>query len=130
MEYEPVIGLEVHAQLLTRSKIFCGCSTAFGEEPNHPDLSCLHRTARFSSGHESEGGGVCDQAGTGHLLPDRTLQPLCAEELLLPRSSQGISDLHVRVSPRGGWVHRDHGRRAEGNEFKSSGSIWRRMQGS
>ena len=34
MEYEPVIGLEVHAQLLTRSKIFCGCSTAFGEEPN------------------------------------------------------------------------------------------------
>lgn len=34
MKYEPVIGLEVHAQLLTRSKIFCGCSTAFGEEPN------------------------------------------------------------------------------------------------
>lgn len=34
MEYEPVIGLEVHAQLLTRSKIFCGCSTSFGEEPN------------------------------------------------------------------------------------------------
>lgn len=34
MDYEAVIGLEVHAQLLTRSKIFCGCSTAFGEEPN------------------------------------------------------------------------------------------------
>ncbi len=34
VEYEPVIGLEVHAQLLTRSKIFCGCSTSFGEEPN------------------------------------------------------------------------------------------------
>jgi len=34
MDYEPVIGLEVHAQLLTRSKIFCGCSTSFGEEPN------------------------------------------------------------------------------------------------
>jgi aspartyl-tRNA(Asn)/glutamyl-tRNA(Gln) amidotransferase subunit B len=34
VKYEPVIGLEVHAQLLTRSKIFCGCSTAFGEEPN------------------------------------------------------------------------------------------------
>jgi aspartyl-tRNA(Asn)/glutamyl-tRNA(Gln) amidotransferase subunit B len=34
VEYEPVIGLEVHAQLETRSKIFCGCSTAFGEEPN------------------------------------------------------------------------------------------------
>ena len=32
--YETVIGLEVHAQLLTRSKMFCGCATAFGAEPN------------------------------------------------------------------------------------------------
>jgi aspartyl-tRNA(Asn)/glutamyl-tRNA(Gln) amidotransferase subunit B len=35
MKYEAVIGLEVHAQLLTKSKIFCGCSTKFGEAPNH-----------------------------------------------------------------------------------------------
>jgi aspartyl-tRNA(Asn)/glutamyl-tRNA(Gln) amidotransferase subunit B len=34
MRYEPVIGLEIHAQLLTASKIFCGCSTAFGAAPN------------------------------------------------------------------------------------------------
>jgi aspartyl-tRNA(Asn)/glutamyl-tRNA(Gln) amidotransferase subunit B len=34
MEFEPVIGLEVHAQLKTRTKIFCGCSTRFGAEPN------------------------------------------------------------------------------------------------
>ena len=34
MKYEPVIGLEVHAQLLTESKLFCGCSTQFGREPN------------------------------------------------------------------------------------------------
>ncbi|HID10421.1 MAG TPA: Asp-tRNA(Asn)/Glu-tRNA(Gln) amidotransferase subunit GatB [Candidatus Latescibacteria bacterium] len=34
MEYEAVIGLEVHAQLLTESKLFCGCSTKFGAEPN------------------------------------------------------------------------------------------------
>jgi len=32
--YEPVIGLEVHVQLLTASKIFCGCSTRFGDPPN------------------------------------------------------------------------------------------------
>ena len=34
MQYETVIGLEVHAHLLTRTKIFCGCSTAFGAPPN------------------------------------------------------------------------------------------------
>ena len=34
IEYEPVIGLEIHAQLQTRTKIFCGCSTAFGAPPN------------------------------------------------------------------------------------------------
>jgi aspartyl-tRNA(Asn)/glutamyl-tRNA(Gln) amidotransferase subunit B len=34
MKYEPIIGLEVHAQLLTESKIFCGCSTQFGRQPN------------------------------------------------------------------------------------------------
>jgi aspartyl-tRNA(Asn)/glutamyl-tRNA(Gln) amidotransferase subunit B len=34
LEYEAIIGLEVHAQLFTESKIFCGCSTGFGALPN------------------------------------------------------------------------------------------------
>jgi aspartyl-tRNA(Asn)/glutamyl-tRNA(Gln) amidotransferase subunit B len=34
MQFETVIGLEVHAQLSTRTKIFCGCSTEFGKPPN------------------------------------------------------------------------------------------------
>src|SRR5690348_14509266 len=33
-EYEAVIGMEVHAELLTESKMFCGCRNAFGGEPN------------------------------------------------------------------------------------------------
>jgi aspartyl-tRNA(Asn)/glutamyl-tRNA(Gln) amidotransferase subunit B len=42
MEFEAVIGLEVHAQLLTDSKIFCGCSTKFGAPPNtHTCPVCL-----------------------------------------------------------------------------------------
>ncbi len=41
-DFQVVIGLEVHAQLLTRSKIFCGCSTEFGSEPNtHTCPVCL-----------------------------------------------------------------------------------------
>ncbi len=40
--WEAVIGLEVHAQLLTRTKLFCGCATSFGAEPNtHVCPTCL-----------------------------------------------------------------------------------------
>jgi aspartyl-tRNA(Asn)/glutamyl-tRNA(Gln) amidotransferase subunit B len=42
MTYEPVIGLEVHAQLATQTKIFCGCSASFGADPNsHGCPVCL-----------------------------------------------------------------------------------------
>ncbi len=42
MNYEAIIGLEVHAQLLTKTKIFCGCSTEFGAPPNtHTCPVCL-----------------------------------------------------------------------------------------
>ncbi|MHB8250604.1 Asp-tRNA(Asn)/Glu-tRNA(Gln) amidotransferase subunit GatB [Acidithiobacillus ferruginosus] len=42
MDWEVVIGLEVHAQLNTTTKIFCGCPTAFGAEPNlHTCPVCL-----------------------------------------------------------------------------------------
>ena len=42
MDFEPVIGLEIHAQLLTDTKIFCGCSAKFGAAPNtHVCPVCL-----------------------------------------------------------------------------------------
>ena len=40
--WEPVIGLEIHAQLLTQTKLFCGCETSFGDPPNtHTCPVCL-----------------------------------------------------------------------------------------
>ncbi len=42
VEYEPVIGLEIHVQLKTRTKMFCGCELSFGDEPNsHTCPVCL-----------------------------------------------------------------------------------------
>ncbi len=41
-EYEPVIGLEIHVQLGTATKMFCGCELSFGDEPNiHTCPTCL-----------------------------------------------------------------------------------------
>jgi aspartyl-tRNA(Asn)/glutamyl-tRNA(Gln) amidotransferase subunit B len=41
-DYEPVIGLEIHVQLSTRTKMFCGCELSFGEQPNvHTCPVCL-----------------------------------------------------------------------------------------
>lgn len=42
MEFEAVIGLEVHAELSTKTKIYCGCTTEFGGKPNtHVCPICL-----------------------------------------------------------------------------------------
>jgi len=42
MSYEPVIGLEIHVQLKTRTKMFCGCELSFGDPPNtHTCPVCL-----------------------------------------------------------------------------------------
>jgi aspartyl-tRNA(Asn)/glutamyl-tRNA(Gln) amidotransferase subunit B len=41
-EWEPVIGLEIHVQLSTRTKMFCGCELSFGDDPNvHTCPICL-----------------------------------------------------------------------------------------
>jgi aspartyl-tRNA(Asn)/glutamyl-tRNA(Gln) amidotransferase subunit B len=72
-EYETVIGLEVHVQLLTQSKLFCGCSTAFGSEANsqtcpvclgHPGvLPVLNRVA-FELGVRAAVALECTVAGS------------------------------------------------------------------
>ena len=50
MEFETVIGLEVHAQLLTTTKLFCGCRSIFGKCGKYARMSGLSRFARFVAG--------------------------------------------------------------------------------
>ena len=50
--WETVIGLEVHAQLLTRSKMFCGCATAFGAPPNHQTCPVCLGMPGVAAGHQ------------------------------------------------------------------------------
>ena len=53
MAYEAVIGLEIHAQLLTATKIFCGCSDALRRAAEHARLSGLPRSAGRAAGAQS-----------------------------------------------------------------------------
>ena len=98
MDYEAVIGLEVHAEMLTQSKIFCGCSATFGAPPNENTCPvCLglpgvlpvlnRRVVEFAI-----------RAGLATHCSDRAGQPLGAQELLLSRPAQGLSDQPVRAA--------------------------------
>ena len=54
--YEPVIGIEIHVQLATRTKMFCGCELSFGDGAEHPHLPGLPRPPRRAAGDQRRGG--------------------------------------------------------------------------
>ena len=108
MEYEPVIGLEVHAQLLTQSKIFCTCSTLFGGEPN--TLTCpvctglpgslpvlnkkvLEFTLRAALATHCRVAPYCQFARKNYFYPDLP-KGYQISQYELPLASDGYIDIH------------------------------------
>ena len=100
MPFEPAIGLEIHAQLLTASKIFCGCSTAFGAAPNtHLCPVCLGLPGALPvlnhAAVRPRGSGLARAR-----VHDSADLDFRAQELLLSRPAEGLSDFAVRTAAR------------------------------
>ena len=95
-ELEAVIGLEIHVQLATRTKMFCGCELSFGDEPNvHTCPICLaHPGVLPVPNEEAIRYGAEDRPGAR--LRDRPALDLPPQELLLSRQPEGLPDQSVR----------------------------------
>ena len=103
--YEPVIGLEVHSELSTATKLFCGCPNEFGAEPNtHVCPVCLGLPGSLPVLNEQTVEYALRFADAVHLrVPEQST--FAAQELLLSRHAEGLPGLAVRRA--------DHGRRLD-----------------
>lgn len=90
--YEMVIGLEVHVELATKTKIFCGCTTQFGGAPNtHTCPICMGMPGTLPVANRK----VIEFAVAGRLgdeLRNHPIQQVRQKELLLSGFAQGLSD--------------------------------------
>ena len=98
--YEPVIGLEIHAQLLTASKIFCGCSDGVRRRAQYAPLPGLPRPAGRAAGPQPRRGRLRDPRGARARLHDSGDLDLRPQELLLSGPAEGLSDFAVRAAAR------------------------------
>ena len=96
---EPVIGLEIHIQLATATKMFCGCDVSFGDPPNtHTCPVCLGLPGSLPVANaRAVHFGLMIGLALG--LGARAALDLPPQELLLSRPAQGLPDLPVRRAP-------------------------------
>ena len=82
--FDPVMGLEVHVELNTATKMFCGCPTEFGAEPNTQVCPvCLGLPGALPVGQrKGRRVGSAHRPGTG--MFDRAVVAVRPQELLLP----------------------------------------------
>ena len=128
--FEPVIGLEIHSQLLTATKIFCGCSTTFGARAEHARVSGLPGDARRAARAQPPRGrsGHPRRACAGlHHPRDVDFR---AQELLLSGPAEGLPDFPVRAAARDRRAHRSAGAAAGRRASASRASTWKRTPAS
>lgn len=92
MEWEIVMGLEVHTELATKTKIFCGCSTEFGGEPNtHVCEICSGMPGTLPLLNKR----VVEFAVRTGIATNCTITQITnlTEKLFLPRSAESVSDI-------------------------------------
>ena len=97
-DWEVVIGLEIHAQLATKSKIFSGSATAYGARPNTPGQPGRPGLSGRAAGAERGSGAHGGQVRARHRRGGRAPLGIRAQELLLSRFAEGLSDQPVRAA--------------------------------
>jgi hypothetical protein len=125
-KYEAVIGLEVHVQLATRSKIFSGASAAFGAAPNaatDPVVLGMPGVLPVLNAAVMDMAVRFGLAVGGHIRP---ALPVRAQALLLSRPAQGLSDLPVRRAAGRGRGDLFPPARRAATRCGSPAFIWRR----
>ena len=127
--YNIIIGLEVHVQLQTQTKLFCGCSTKFGAPPNTQTCPiCVGMPGTLPVMNRAGVRAVAAH-GPGAELPDRPVHQVGPQAVLLSRLAQGLSDQPVRsaLQPRRlAGDQRPQGPHRAASGSASSGPIWKK----